>query len=80
VIPDQAFKSLKIPPNSVSAVVCNGKIFYGIMGDTDGDNPETIGEVSLLMGQTCFPDANLNGGKGHPQVDIMCNRPLSRNV
>lgn len=41
------------------------------MGDTDADNPETIGEVSLLMGQTCFPGANLNGGNGHTQVDIM---------
>jgi hypothetical protein len=51
VIPDQAFHSLKIPPNAVSAVVCNSKIFYGIMGDTDADNPETIGEVPLRWGK-----------------------------
>jgi chitosanase len=75
VIPNQAFQSQKIPPNAVSAAVCNGKIFYGIMGDTNGANPETIGEASLLMGETCFPNDHLSGGTGHDGVDVLCNNP-----
>jgi chitosanase len=42
------------------------------MGDTDGDNPETIGEASILLAQTCFPDEGLNGNSGHETLDILC--------
>jgi chitosanase len=45
------------------------------MGDTNGADPETIGESSLLMGATCFPDENLSGGIGHDGVDVLCNKP-----
>ena len=46
------------------------------MGDTDADDPEVIGEVSILLGQTCFPDEGLDGGIGHDQVDVLCIIPF----
>lgn len=42
------------------------------MGDTDADNPEVIGEASILMANTCFPHEGLNGGNGHVQLDVTC--------
>ena len=48
-------------------------MLYGVMGDTDGDNPQVIGEASLLMAQTCFPTEGLNGGIGHSALDVLCN-------
>ncbi|EJD35897.1 hypothetical protein AURDEDRAFT_74830 [Auricularia subglabra TFB-10046 SS5] len=57
-------------PNAVGAIICNGKMFYGIFGDEDGDNPQVIGEASILLAQTCFPNDHLDGGKGHEPVDV----------
>jgi chitosanase len=37
-----------------------------------GDTPEVIGEASLLMAQTCFPNEGLDGGTGHNTVDVLC--------
>ncbi|CEJ91919.1 hypothetical protein VHEMI07602 [[Torrubiella] hemipterigena] len=56
--------------NNVVAVICNGKIFYGVFGDTDGDTPETIGEASWLLANTCFPSEGLNGNNGHVPADV----------
>jgi chitosanase len=75
VIPQSFFESKKVPPNALSAVICDGKLFYGIMGDTDADNPEVIGEASLLLGNTCFPKEGLNGGSGHDALDVLCTAP-----
>jgi chitosanase len=36
------------------------------------DNPQVIGEASILMAQTCFPDDGLDGGNGHSTVDVLC--------
>src|SRR5271170_7186497 len=72
VVPNSFFQHSHIPPNAISAVVCRGKVFYGIMGDTDGDNPEVIGEASFLMGQTCFPNEDLGGDNGHASLDVLC--------
>jgi len=72
VVPNSFFQHSHIPPNAISAVVCGGKVFYGIMGDTDGDNPEVIGEASFLMGQTCFPNEDLGGDNGHASLDVLC--------
>ncbi|CAI7601657.1 unnamed protein product [Penicillium pancosmium] len=41
--------------NNVAAVICDNRMFYGIYGDSDGDDPEVIGEASWLMARTCFP-------------------------
>ncbi|KNG87365.1 fungal chitosanase [Aspergillus nomiae NRRL 13137] len=49
----------KLKGNAVSAVICNGKMFYGIFGDSNGD--------SL---RTCFPEEDLNGNKGHTAADV----------
>jgi chitosanase len=72
VIPDSFFNKFDIPPNAISVVVCDGKVFYGIMGDTDGDDPEVIGEASFLIGQTCFPNEDLSGSNGHSGLDVLC--------
>jgi chitosanase len=50
----------------------DGNIFYGVFGDTDGDDPEEIGEASWLMAQACFPSEGLNGGNGHTAADVTC--------
>lgn len=48
------------------------KMFYGIYGDSDGDDPEVIGEASWLMARTCFPGENLSGNSGHGNADVTC--------
>ena len=84
VIPDSFFQHQKVPKNAISAVICDGKVFYAVMGDTNGDKPEVIGEASLLMANTCFPDEHLDGGKGHDNLDVVCNSfyivPLSADI
>ncbi|KAJ6781485.1 hypothetical protein PWT90_02689 [Aphanocladium album] len=56
--------------NNLVAVICNGKLYYGVFGDTDGDSPQEIGEASWLMANTCFPGEGLNGGQGHSDADV----------
>ncbi|KAJ5388228.1 hypothetical protein N7509_010769 [Penicillium cosmopolitanum] len=56
--------------NNVAAVICDNKMFYGIYGDSDGDDPEVIGEASWLMARTCFPGENLSGNSGHGNADV----------
>ncbi|KAL2788801.1 fungal chitosanase of glycosyl hydrolase group 75-domain-containing protein, partial [Aspergillus keveii] len=59
-----------IPGNNVAAVICNGKMFYGILGDTNGNDPQVTGEASWLMARTCFPDDDLRGNSGHAEADV----------
>ncbi|KAJ5164446.1 Fungal chitosanase [Penicillium coprophilum] len=72
VIPDTFAKAYEssLKGNNIGAVICDGKMFYGIFGDTDGDNPEVIGEASWLMARTCFPNDDLNGNSGHGDADV----------
>ncbi|KAK7056744.1 hypothetical protein VNI00_002461 [Paramarasmius palmivorus] len=60
----------KILPNALGAIICSGKIFYGIFGDTNGANPQMIGEASYLLARTCFPQDDLNGNRGHDARDV----------
>ncbi|KAJ7741764.1 fungal chitosanase of glycosyl hydrolase group 75-domain-containing protein [Mycena maculata] len=57
-------------PNALGAIICDGKMYYGIYGDQNGDTPEAIGEASILVGQTCFPNATINGAQGHDAADV----------
>ncbi|KAL4982438.1 fungal chitosanase [Aspergillus falconensis] len=59
-----------LPGNNIAAVICNGKMFYSILGDTNGDSPEVTGEASWLMARTCFPTEDLSGDTGHNDPDI----------
>lgn len=59
-----------LPGNNVVAVICDGKMYYGIFGDTNGADPEIIGEASWRMGQACFPDDNISGENGHGADDV----------
>ena len=72
VVPDSFVESRKIPQNAISAVICDGQMFYAILGDTNGNIPQVIGEASILMGETCFPTANVSGAVGHSSVDVLC--------
>ncbi|KAJ3787087.1 putative chitosanase [Lentinula aff. detonsa] len=71
VLPQSFVDQQNIKGNSLGAIICNNKMFYAIMGDTNGDSPEVIGEASWLLARTCFPDDDLNGAKGHDQSDVM---------
>ncbi|GKZ24489.1 hypothetical protein AbraIFM66951_010713 [Aspergillus brasiliensis] len=72
VIPDEFLTANEdlLPGNNVAAVICNGKMYYGILGDSNGDDPEVTGEASWLMARTCFPDDDLNGAEGHAEADV----------
>ncbi|PYH40795.1 glycoside hydrolase family 75 protein, partial [Aspergillus saccharolyticus JOP 1030-1] len=72
VIPDTflAANPDLLPGNNVAAVICHGKMYYGILGDSNGDDPELTGEASWLIARTCFPDEGLNGAKGHVAADV----------
>ncbi|TQV98430.1 fungal chitosanase [Cordyceps javanica] len=72
VIPDkfQSEHQNELAGNNLVAVICNGKLYYGVFGDTDGDSPQEIGEASWLLANTCFPGQGLNGGKGHTDADV----------
>ncbi|KAJ7080638.1 fungal chitosanase of glycosyl hydrolase group 75-domain-containing protein [Mycena belliarum] len=67
---DKQGNSLK--PNALGAIICNGKMFYAIFGDSNGATPQVIGEGSLLLGQACFNTDSLqvSGGNGHDQKDV----------
>lgn len=52
-------------------------MYYGILGDSNGDDPEVTGEASWLMARTCFPDDDLNGAEGHAEADVTC-KPYTR--
>jgi chitosanase len=72
VVPQSYVEQAHTPDNAISVVICGGKMYYAIMGDTNGNTPEVIGEASWLLGQTCFPTEGLNGGKGHAPLDVIC--------
>ncbi len=73
VVPDSYVRSKGIPRNAISAVICNGQMYYAIMGDTNGNTPEVIGEASWLLGQTCFPNDGLDGANAHSKTDVLCH-------
>ncbi|GES60629.1 chitosanase-domain-containing protein [Aspergillus terreus] len=60
-----------LPGNNVAAVICDGKMFYGILGDSNGHDPQITGEASWLMARTCFPNDDLSGTKGHTDLDVI---------
>ncbi|KIM71577.1 glycoside hydrolase family 75 protein [Piloderma croceum F 1598] len=62
--------SKELPGNNVAAVICGGKMYYGIFGDTNGATPEVIGEASYRMGTACFPNDHISGANGHGAMDV----------
>ncbi|KAL6238056.1 hypothetical protein BDW75DRAFT_46747 [Aspergillus navahoensis] len=59
-----------IPGNNVAAVICNNKMFYAILGDTNGNNRQVTGEASWLLARSCFPEENLSGSRGHDEINV----------
>ena len=46
-------------------------MFYGIWGDTNGDDgPAVVGEASLATGTLCYGDS-VNGNSGHDATDVL---------
>lgn len=62
-----------IEPLSIMAVVCNDQLFYGIWGDTNGDDGEQamVGEASISLATACFGKENINGNAGHDENDVL---------
>ncbi|KAF2197967.1 putative fungal chitosanase [Delitschia confertaspora ATCC 74209] len=58
-----------IKPLSVVAVVCDGKMFYGVWGDVNGGI--STGEASLSMGELCFGKGSVSGDNGHGEKDVL---------
>ncbi|OAA62393.1 glycoside hydrolase family 75 protein [Akanthomyces lecanii RCEF 1005] len=64
-------QSVGIEPLSVVAVVCGDKMFYGVWGDTNGDDgPPLVGEASLTIGEACY-GKGINGNNGHDENDVL---------
>ncbi|KAI5841784.1 putative chitosanase [Morchella snyderi] len=53
---------------SVVAVVCGGKMFYGVWGDSNADN--LVGEASLSLAAACY-GSRMNGNSGHTDTDVL---------
>ncbi|KAE8154786.1 fungal chitosanase [Aspergillus avenaceus] len=72
VIPDRYLAANKVllPGNNIAAVICNGQMYYGILGDSNGDSPQITGEASWLMAKTCFPNERLKGDNAHSADDV----------
>ncbi|KAJ3713685.1 fungal chitosanase of glycosyl hydrolase group 75-domain-containing protein [Lentinula raphanica] len=77
VLPQSFVDKQNIKGNSLGAIICNNRMFFAIMGDTNGASPEVIGEASWLMARTCFPNDGLYGAKGHDQSDVMSRQLVS---
>ncbi|TVY24767.1 Endo-chitosanase [Lachnellula hyalina] len=65
-------QSKGVEPLSLMAVVCGGKMFYGIWGDENGDDgpKAVIGEASISMATFCFGNS-VNGNSGHDETDVL---------
>ncbi|CAN6656098.1 hypothetical protein TRVA0_028S01662 [Trichomonascus vanleenenianus] len=60
-----------VQPLSVMAVVCNGKLLYGVWGDTNGDDgPPLVGEASLSLATECF-GKSMDNDNGHVKKDVL---------
>lgn len=61
-----------IRPLSVVAVVCGGKLIYGVWGDTNGDDDDEplVGEASLALATACFGDG-MAAHNGHDVSDVL---------
>lgn len=61
-----------IEPLSIVAVVCDNKLFYGVFGDTNGEDDDNYtGEASYSLANMCFPKEGLNGDNGHTGHDVL---------
>lgn len=61
-----------VEPLSLMAVVCGDQMFYGIFGDTNGDDAlrAVVGEASISMATLCF-GKGINGNNGHDEDDVL---------
>ncbi|KAK4330693.1 Endo-chitosanase [Rhodotorula toruloides] len=57
-----------IEPLSVVAVVCGGKLTFGIWADTNAQGD--MGEVSVYLAQVCF-GTGMNGDAGYDNPDVL---------
>ncbi|GAA6048666.1 hypothetical protein JCM3770_002009 [Rhodotorula araucariae] len=60
--------SFGIQPLSVVAVVCGGKLTFGVWADTNALG--SMGEASVRLGRVCF-GSQINGHNGHGEPDVL---------
>jgi len=53
------FTKFGIELMSAVTVVCNGKVFGAVIGDTNGNGQ--MGEASIALAKACFPTQQVNG-------------------
>ncbi|KAI9372560.1 fungal chitosanase of glycosyl hydrolase group 75-domain-containing protein [Aspergillus egyptiacus] len=72
VIPDKFLQAnpAAIPGNNVAAVICNKRMYYAILGDSNSNDPQVTGEASWVLSRACFPDEDINGNRGHDEPDV----------
>ncbi|KAF4848407.1 Endo-chitosanase [Colletotrichum siamense] len=65
-------KEYGVEPLSVMAIVCNNQLFYGVWGDTNGDDGDQpmVGEASIALATSCFGNG-VNGNQGHDENDVL---------
>ncbi|RFU29037.1 hypothetical protein B7463_g7309, partial [Scytalidium lignicola] len=65
-------RSVGVQPLSLMAVICSGKMYYGIWGDENGDDGDKsmIGEASISIATLCF-GTSVNGNNGRDQTDVL---------
>lgn len=54
---------------SAVAVVCGGKLTFGVWADTNGASE--MGEASLRLARNCFGDT-MNADNGYGNPDVLC--------
>ncbi|BGP43468.1 hypothetical protein JCM10449v2_007503 [Rhodotorula kratochvilovae] len=60
--------SFGIQPLSVVAVLCGGKLTFGVWADTNALG--SMGEASVHLGRVCF-GSQINGNFGHSEPDVL---------
>ncbi|KAL2064467.1 hypothetical protein VTL71DRAFT_4961, partial [Oculimacula yallundae] len=57
----------------IAAVCGNGKMFYGVWGDENGDDGPraVIGEASISMATLCYGKNAVDGNTGHDETDVL---------
>ncbi|KAK7221318.1 hypothetical protein V2G26_009321 [Clonostachys chloroleuca] len=62
-----------IEPLSLMAVVCGGKLVYGIWADENGDDGDKpmVGEASISLATACYGKDKVDGNTGHDEDDVL---------
>jgi hypothetical protein len=51
-------------------------MYYAIMGDTNGNTPQVIGEASWLLSKDMFSGRKYRWVQKHSNIDVLCMTPI----